>query len=336
MNRWNQATKLKWITVLLSAALIVIIARMTAIGSYIEDTKAAAVWSNAFLQEDRTVMTETELMQRIEEAAADKRVAPIDARIDRVWKAIPGYNGLEVDIEHTLKQNESKRADQQIAYVMKEVKPRVTLDQLPPAEIYRGNEQKPAVGLMINVAWGNEFVRPMLDTLKQEGVKATFFFDGSWVKKNPELAKEIAAEGHEIGNHAYSHPNMNELSEGRQYQEIEKTKKIINETIGEHSQWFAPPSGAFNSLTVKTANQLGLKTVLWTVDTIDWKKPSPGTVVSRVRNKVGAGSLILMHPTASSSAALSDMIGVIRQKELVPGTVSEALSEDRLKRTKVE
>ncbi|WP_195573257.1 polysaccharide deacetylase family protein [Paenibacillus sp. 1001270B_150601_E10] len=336
MNRWSKKTKHKWLAVGVSAAIVMIISQLTAIGAYIEDTKASSVWSTAFLQEDQIAMTQEELKLRIEKEAEAKNIAPIDARIDRVWKAIPGYNGLEVDVEATLKRNASKRQDELIDYVMREIKPNTTLQELPPTEIYRGNEKKPAVALMINVAWGNEFIRPMLDTLKKEGVKATFFFDGSWVKKNPELAKEIASEGHEIGNHAYSHPNMNELSEGRQYQEIDKTKKVITETIGEHSEWFAPPSGAFNSLTVKTAHQLGLKTVLWTVDTIDWQKPSPGTVVSRVRNKVSAGSLILMHPTASSSAALADMIAVIRQKELVPGTVSEALSERRLKDTKVE
>ena len=83
---------------------------------------------------------------------------------------------------------------------------------MPPEPIYRGNPEKPMIALLINVAWGNEYIPEILKILNQHQTKATFFFDGSWVKKNPDLANNILKEGHENGNHAYIHPYLNQRS----------------------------------------------------------------------------------------------------------------------------
>ncbi|MNJ73260.1 Peptidoglycan-N-acetylglucosamine deacetylase [compost metagenome] len=81
---------------------------------------------------------------------------------------------------------------------------------------------------------------------------------------------------------------------------------------------------------MRQAADYGLKTVLWTLDTVDWKKPLPSSIVQKISNKVAPGSLILMHPTESSSRALKDMISVIRDKGLILGTVEETLSSNRV------
>ncbi|ADO56120.1 MULTISPECIES: polysaccharide deacetylase family protein [Paenibacillus] len=268
------------------------------------------------------------LMQRLKTEATRQRREPVDAKIDRVWKAIPGYNGLEVDLDATYRKAIAA-PDRPIQYVYRQLAPKIHLNQLGNVPIYRGNPEKPMVSFMINVAWGNEFIVPILDTLDQEKVKATFFLDGSWLKKNPELAKEIQRRGHELSNHAYSHPNMSRLSRARAVQEIEKTEELLQQTLGVKNNWFAPPSGDFNQQTVDIAAEHGLKTVLWTLDTVDWKHPSPQSVVHKINSKVESGSLILMHPTDSSAAALKGMIHAIRSKGLVLGTVSQTLSPDR-------
>jgi len=82
--------------------------------------------------------------------------------------------------------------------------------------------------------------------------------------------------------------------------------------------------------TVKLAAEQGLKTVLWTVDTVDWKNPPATSIVSKISNNVGPGTLILMHPTAASRDALEGMIQAIRSKGLVLGTVEQTLSPDRV------
>jgi len=272
------------------------------------------------------------LLSQIEAEAEKSRIEPIDARVDSVWKAIPGYNGLEIDIEATYKAASSKKrkAGDAIPFVYRQIPAKVTLDDLGEQPIYRGNPNKPMVSLMINVAWGNEFLVPMLNTLDAENIKTTFFLDGSWLKKNPELAAEIMKRGHEIENHAYTHPNMSRLSRERAELEIKKTQDLLKESLGVENKWFAPPSGDFNQQTVSIAHARGLKTVLWTLDTVDWKHPAPDAVIQKISSKVEPGFLILMHPTDSSSQALKGMIDGIRAKGLQIGTVSQTLSSERI------
>ncbi|RCX21257.1 putative sporulation protein (polysaccharide deacetylase family) [Fontibacillus phaseoli] len=273
---------------------------------------------------------EAKLLVKIKEEATKRRVEPVDAVVDRVWQAIPGYNGLEVDVESTYQKARLQPEGLEIEYMYKEIKPKVHLDDLGAHPIYRGNPNKPMVALMINVAWGNEYIMPMLDTLDESKVKATFFFDGSWLKKNVDLGLEIQKRGHQLENHAYSHPNMSELDDSRARLEISKTKDVLKEKLGADNRWFAPPSGDFDDRTVRLAAEQGLKTVLWTLDTIDWRKPPADTIVNRIASKVEPGSLILMHPTASSRDALKGMIQVIRKKGLNLGTVEETLSPNRV------
>jgi probable sporulation protein (polysaccharide deacetylase family) len=274
------------------------------------------------------------LLARIRQEAEKQRIKPVDAAVDRVWKAIPGYNGLEVDIERSYEAMVGQPADAPLKLVYRELKPKVSLDDLGAHPIYRGNPNKPMAALMINVAWGNEYIGPMLDTLDKEEVKATFFLDGTWLRNNPDLAKLIASRGHEMSNHAYSHPDMAALGRSQQYQQIERTETLLRSTLDVHNRWFAPPSGSYNATTVKTAYELGLKTVLWTVDTVDWKRPPAEQIVSKIARSVAPGSLVLMHPTVSSRDALSGMIAAIRSKGLMLGTVSETLSEDRIRTTR--
>ncbi|WP_054956122.1 polysaccharide deacetylase family protein [Paenibacillus dakarensis] len=271
-----------------------------------------------------------ELLSEIETEAARTKVEPIDARVDSVWKAMPGYNGQEINIDETYKRALKRKPGDPIPYVYQQIPAKITLEDLGEQPIYRGNPNKPMVSFMINVAWGNEFIEPMLKVLDEEKIKTTFFLDGSWLKKNPELAAEILKRGHEVENHAYSHPNMSQLSRARAELEISKTQDLLKESLGITNKWFAPPSGDFNQQTVSIAHARGLKTVLWTLDTVDWRNPAPEAVVQKISKKVEPGFLILMHPTASSSQALRGMIQGVRAKGLHIGTVSETLSPERI------
>jgi probable sporulation protein (polysaccharide deacetylase family) len=278
------------------------------------------------------IKLEDPLMTWIESEALKKRKTPIDARIDRVWKAIPGYNGLNVDIQATYQKAKSNGSlpgtEVDFPWVYQEVRPKVNLRDLPLQPLYRGNPAKPMVALMINVAWGDEYLLPMLDILKDNDVKATFFLDGSWLSKNLVMAKDIHSQGHELSNHAYSHPNMSQISDARKRAEIGKTEALLKE-IGVSNVWFAPPSGDYDQRTVEIADEYGLRTVLWTLDTLDWTKPEPASVVAKISKKVEAGHLILMHPTAASQHALRGILEGIRSKGYVLGTVSEVLSSNR-------
>ncbi|MCZ8512318.1 polysaccharide deacetylase family protein [Paenibacillus filicis] len=282
-------------------------------------------WSRQQLQDNRA-----KLREQIQAEAVKRRIAPVDAKLDRIWKAIPGYNGLEVDVEQSLLQNEQQMFPNPPKLVFREIPPKVTLDQLGSQPVYKGNPNKPMAALMINVAWGDEYIPGMLEVLRKHGVHATFFFDGSWLKKNIETARIIQKEGHELSNHAYSHKNMSQLSRSQATEEIAKTEALLQNELGVRNTLFAPPSGDFNQATVDIAYGMKLRTVLWTLDTVDWMKPEPSSVVRKIASRVEPGTLVLMHPTSSSSQALDGMIRAIKNKKLQLGTVSEVLSEKRV------
>jgi probable sporulation protein (polysaccharide deacetylase family) len=278
------------------------------------------------------VTAEVSLKEWILAEADKRRIEPSNAVIDRVWKAIPGYNGVEVDKEATYAKARTLGllpGSTDFPWVYKEIPPAVGLDKLPLQPIYRGNPAKPMAGLMINVAWGDEYLPKILETLDAKNVKATFFLDGSWLAKHADTAKDILSRGHELSNHAYSHPDMSRLDEARQKREIGRTESLLTR-LGVRNVWFAPPSGDYDGRTVEAAGSYGLRTVLWTLDTVDWRLPPPQTIVSKVARRIGPGQLILMHPTASTRDALPGIIDAIRASGLRPGTVAETLSPARV------
>ena len=147
---------------------------------------------------DHSVVTskqEDELLLKIKSSAKKYEIKPQDARMDSIWKAVPGYNGLIVDVNASYQAMKEigKFDEKQLVY--HQVSPKQHLTDLDPAPLYRAHPEKPVVSLLINVAWGNEYLQDMLAILKEQHVKATFFLEGRWTKNNPELAKMIAGRG---------------------------------------------------------------------------------------------------------------------------------------------
>ncbi|MFK3959280.1 polysaccharide deacetylase family protein [Guptibacillus hwajinpoensis] len=271
------------------------------------------------------------LYDEIADAKESMDIPPINAVIDRVWKGIPGYNGLIIDAEASYEKMKGKAFDENLL-VKKEVKPDIQLDDLEPTAVYKGNPKKPMVAFMINVAWGEEYLPDMLQQLKKHSVHATFFLDGSWAKKNPDIVRMLDEEGHEIGNHAYSHPDLKQLSDAAIRKELEGTNQVIEATIDKQPVVFAPPSGSYGNNAVQIADQLGMQTVLWSVDTVDWKKPAPQVLTERVLQNVHAGALILMHPTEPTEQSLEALIRGVEKRGYQLGTVSQVLDSKRLEK----
>jgi probable sporulation protein (polysaccharide deacetylase family) len=179
---------------------------------------------------------------------------------------------------------------------------------LPPQPIYHGNLNKPSVAITCNVFWGEEYLPAMLDTLDKYNVKATFFIGGTWAKENPELLKRIAAAGHEIGNHSYSHPHSSRLSLEDNKRQIIQAEDIIAGCTGKRTRLYAPPYGEFNDTVLVAAGELGYTTIMWSIDTIDWQLPPKELIISRVMKKLHNGAIILLHPTAPTAQALPELI----------------------------
>lgn len=323
------AAKRRFVFTISCAVLFMLLLNYKPIHQYIDVMK-----SQKAITADGQLDERERLRGLIEQWKAGVEEPPIDAIYDKSWKsAIPGYNGRIVDVEASIHKMTATGIVSPDSLVYKEVPPAVSLEQVGVLPIYRGNPNKPAISFMINVAWGNEYLDSMLNTLDKHGVKTTFFLDGSWVKRYPEEAKKIAARGHEIGNHAYSHPDMKTLGTQRIQQEIGKTQEVIQKTIGVKPTLFAPPSGSFDQRVVQIAqSSFQMKTILWTADTVDWQKPSPSWVVRKISRLMGNGVLVLMHPTAASEASLDQLLTIAKQKGMVPTTVSEVISANRLQK----
>lgn len=135
----------------------------------------------------------------------------------------------------------------------------------------------------------------ILDILKRNHVPATFFVVGSEAKKFPGLIQRIHSEGHVIGNHTWSHPNITTLSKNQIINEIQSTNNQIEKLIGTSPILFRAPYGAIDNKTEAIIKKLGVTSVLWNVDSQDWYEDSPLAIEQHVISDIQTNSLIVMH-----------------------------------------
>ncbi|MEG6585493.1 polysaccharide deacetylase family protein [Dendrosporobacter sp. 1207_IL3150] len=191
--------------------------------------------------------------------------------------------------------------------------------------IFHGNITEPKVAFACNVFWGEEFLPSMLQTFTDNDVHITFFIGGSWAKKYPELLTDIANRGHELGNHTYSHPHPNAITKEKNKDQIQKTEDLVREITGIKTNLYAPPYGEYNDMVITAANELGYTTIMWSIDTIDWKRPPADILKNRVIKKLHNGAIILMHPTDPTAKALPELIREIQKAGYTITTVSDIL-----------
>lgn len=150
------------------------------------------------------------------------------------------------------------------------------------------------VSISFDAAWGADKTRQIMDVCDSYNIKATFFLVGFWVDKYPEMVAEIAARGFEIGTHSATHPQMSKLSEQQCREELVSSSKKIFELTGQAVTLFRPPFGDYNNQLLTVAEGLGLYTIQWSVDSLDWKGLSARQIAERVQ-KAESGDIILCH-----------------------------------------
>ncbi len=142
----------------------------------------------------------------------------------------------------------------------------------------------------------------LLDLLRERKVRATFYVVGQNVKEFPAIVRRIAEEGHEIGNHSYTHRNLQKLSDAAVRQELEKTRAAIKEAAGVEPLTMRPPYGSYSTRQREwTFKEFGYPAVMWSVDPLDWKRPGPGVVADRIIKGAGNGAIILAHDLHSQT-----------------------------------
>ena len=168
--------------------------------------------------------------------------------------------------------------------------------RLVPIYCVETDEKK--VALSFDTAWGADKTEGIIEILKEYNVQATFFMVGFWVEDYPELVKKINDAGIEIGTHSNTHPDFVKLSEDQMRLELETSINLIKKITNKDVNLFRPPYGSYNNTMLNLTNSMGLKTIQWDVDTLDWKGFSGLEICERVMSRVKNGSIILCHNNA--------------------------------------
>lgn len=194
--------------------------------------------------------------------------------------------------------------------------------------IYKVDTNKKVAALTFDISWGTEVPGPVLDILKKNNVKATFFISGPWAKKHPEFPKRIVAEGHEIASHGEAHVNLSEYSKEEIKENILTAHQKIKEVTGVEPNLIRTPNGDWNDLVLTTAEELNYRVIQWSADSLDWKRPGVEVIANRVIKKVRPGAIILMHASDTCTQtpdALPRVLEGLKQQGYQLVTVSELL-----------
>jgi len=192
--------------------------------------------------------------------------------------------------------------------------------------IYCVKRDDKAVSLTFDAAWGNEDTQTLIDILGKYGVKATFFVVGDWVTKYPESVKALHEAGHEVMTHSDDHAHFSKLSSESIRENINAGCNKIESVTGVRPTLFRCPYGEYDDHVIQTLTDMGLKTIQWDVDSLDWKDLSAAEILKRVQEKTQSGSIILFHNAAKHTPeALTSVIEYLLSEGYTIVPVSELL-----------
>lgn len=172
-----------------------------------------------------------------------------------------------------------------------------------------GNPNDKVIYLTFDAGFENGYTSDLLDVLKEQEVPAAFFLVGHYLKENPELVKRMVDEGHIVGNHTYSHPDMTALSYFDNFKkELEELETLYTGITGkELPRYYRPPSGKYNEDNLKNAQALGYKTIFWSLAYVDWKldaQPTKEYAFSKLLPRIHPGAIVLLHSTSKTNSEI--------------------------------
>jgi peptidoglycan/xylan/chitin deacetylase (PgdA/CDA1 family) len=195
-------------------------------------------------------------------------------------------------------------------------------------EINGGDPGSNMVALTFDAGSDDGPALQILEILRGRHIKVTFFLTGQWVESYPEVAKVVAADGHELANHTYYHPDLTLRSNAQITWELDYTNALIEANLGRTSKpWFRPPFGARNERVLDVARGLGFRSIYWTLDSGDWRtNATTAGVLTRVLNNLTPGDIVVHHVAAYQTAeALPTILDEIERRGWRVVTVSELL-----------
>ena len=206
------------------------------------------------------------------------------------------------------------------------ISPAKTKKKLP---IYNVGREEKIVSISFDAAWGNEQTQNLLDILKKNDVKTTFFLVGMWVDKYPESVKAIFDDGHDIGNHSDTHPHLPKSSADEIKKEIENCNDKVEKITGKRPILFRFPYGDYDNKSIEVLHDLNMYPIQWNIDSLDWMDKKCDEMCNRIIPKLSPGSIILMHNGAKyTPESLDTIINKIKDEgyQIVP--ISQIIYKD--------
>ena len=180
-----------------------------------------------------------------------------------------------------------------------------------------------------NCDWNANDIDKILEILKDNNVKITFFIVGDWIEKYPEAVKKIYEAGHEIGTHSDTHPHVNSLSYEENVKELENSNKKIENITGTRTNLYRTPYGEYNQTVIEAGQDSGYYTIQWSLDTLDYTGLTGDEMWNRIKDKISSGDIILMHNgTEHTSESLDKIIKNIKEKNLEVVKISELIYKE--------
>ena len=195
-----------------------------------------------------------------------------------------------------------------------------------------GGEEK-SIYLTFDSGYENGYTEQILDVLKEEEVPAAFFLVGNYIAENPELVKRMDAEGHIVGNHTMHHPDMSEIAGKEDFaEELAMLEEVYQQTVGkEMKKFYRPPQGKYSEENLKQANELGYKTIFWSLAYVDWyenDQPSREEALNLLNRRIHPGAVVLLHSTSKTNAQiLQELIQGWKEKGYVFRSLEELTEE---------
>jgi len=174
-----------------------------------------------------------------------------------------------------------------------------------------GSDLEKIIYLTFDEGYEAGYTTKILDTLKENQVKATFFITAHYLNTQPELVQRMINEGHIVGNHTCNHPSMPSISDEQIEKEIMQLHQAVYEKFNYEMKYLRPPKGEFNERTLKKTSELGYKTVMWSFAYVDWdEKNQPSIEKSReiIISNFHCGEIMLLHPNSKTNAEVLDTI----------------------------
>ena len=198
---------------------------------------------------------------------------------------------------------------------------------------YIGNTNEKVLYLTFDAGYENGCTAKILDTLKEKQVPAAFFLVGNYIRQSPDLVRRMVAEGHTVGNHTMHHYDMSRLSDKAAFsKELTDLEALYKETVGQElPKFYRPPQGIYSEENLKMAQELGYKTLFWSLAYVDWNndaQPTKEAAFAKLLPRTHNGAVVLLHSTSKTNAEiLGDLIDKWKAMGYRFGTLEELFSQ---------